>query len=159
MRIATRKDHVELFSNENKLKNVSETKKYLNDNGIRYILQDLSWSETKLQRFQTYENINKKLINDKLHFFVYIKFIKVQNISYAIVCGETTVGRYKGKIRSPLGDLCFTTDKTKGLSKLVINKYKYEWDTDKVVIIPTYSKYDSKRLEAKIIYDLVLMTT
>ncbi|WOO87193.1 hypothetical protein RZE82_08750 [Mollicutes bacterium LVI A0039] len=163
MKIKSREEHIELFGVEDNLYDFSYVEKYLEKVGCSILIDkmkmELEWKHNRFQRSSSYKTFVKKNNIEDINTFVYIKFIICNGTSYAAVCGETTSKVLNGKRTKPLGDLSFTTNVKKGLSKKMISKYKYKWDYEKIVVIPTSSKYESKRLEGKILFDLNLMST
>lgn len=158
-KVKDKDEHEKLFDNPDNLHDWNFVIKYLDKQNIEYIKTKLIWKNQQLKRTETRKNMksayNSKKNTDFEHF-IYIKFIKINgNNSYAIVCGETTSNLYK-----PLGDLRFIDDeKEKGLSKRIARKDGYEWDLERLIGIPTSGKYESRRLEGKILYDLNLMSS
>ena len=95
-------------------------------------------------------NFENKLADERIYYFAYIKFFKMDNQLYGIVAGKT-----KSKLVNRTSDVNFTKNlkyapKTKWNAKEFLVLNNLEWEKSKIlVIIPKQTEIGLKEKEAK----------
>lgn len=111
-------------------------------------LQDQTYIKRELQA--SLYNGENKLEKEKIYYFAYIKFFKMDNQLYGIVAGKT-----KSKLVNRTSDVNFTKNlkyapKTKWNAKEFLALNNLEWEKSKIlVIIPKQTRVELKKKEAK----------